>query len=229
MSMPPNSNAQFSEGGQVKTVKVWDFPTRIFHWAMALVVGVAWVSSEGSSSIFSIHVYAGTLLLGFVVFRAIWGVIGSRHALFTDFVRGPDTVKDYAKRLMIFRPPHMVGHNPLGGWMVMALLAIIVLSVISGLMAHKGSYVGPLAHIGGGWFGETHGFFVNLLGFLIFAHVAGVFIHGFISSENLPRAMITGDKEVPADAKAENIKPVGFIRPVLALLVSIAVVYYFMR
>lgn len=212
-----------------RTVKVWDFPTRIFHWSLAFVVMVAWISSEADGAAFWIHVYSGTLLLGFVAFRAVWGVIGSRHALFGDFVHGPDRVVDYAKRLAAFRPPHMLGHNPVGGWMVMALLGIILLAVLSGMMTSEDGYVGPLAHIGGGFLGEAHEGLANLLLFLIFGHVVGVFVHGFISRENLPRAMITGDKTVPADVSGEDIKPVGFIRPLIALAVAMAVVLYFMR
>lgn len=225
MNHPKNSTAP----GGTRTVKVWDFPTRIFHWSLAFVVMVAWVSSEADGAAFWIHVYSGTLLLGFVAFRAVWGVIGSRYALFGDFVHGPDRVVDYAQRLATFRPPHMLGHNPVGGWMVMALLGIILLAVLSGMMTSEDGYVGPLAHIGGGFLGEAHEGLANLLLFLIFGHVVGVFVHGFISRENLPRAMITGDKHVPADVPGEDIKPVGIIRPLIALAVAMAVVLYFMR
>lgn len=218
-----------AENTAPRTVKVWDFPTRIFHWSLAFVVMVAWISSEADGSAFVIHVYCGTLLLGFIAFRAVWGVIGSRYALFGDFVHGTGAVTDYAKRLAAFRPPHVVGHNPVGGWMVMALLAIILLAVLTGMMTSDDGYVGPLAHIGGGIIGEAHEGFANLLLFLIFGHVVGVFVHGFISRENFARAMITGDKHVPADVKAQDIKPIGFIRPLIALAIGMAVVLYFMR
>jgi len=214
---------------QQRTVKVWDFPTRVFHWALVALVAVAWISSEADGSVFWIHIYSGTLLIGFVVFRAIWGVIGSRHAQFGDFVRGPEEVKDYAKRLFAFRPPYKVGHNPLGGWMILALIFTILMAVLTGMMSSEDGYVGPLAHIGGGLLGKTHEGFANFLLILIFAHVAGVFVHGFISRENLPRAMVTGDKHVPADAPAEDIKPVGMVRPLIALAIAMAVVLYFMR
>ena len=229
MALGTNPSENTASNGGTRTVKVWDFPTRIFHWSLAFVVIVAWISSEADGSAFAIHVYSGTLLLGFIAFRAVWGVIGSRYALFGDFVHGPDKVTDYAKRLAAFRPPYMVGHNPVGGWMVMALLAIILLAVLTGMMTSDDGYVGPLAHIGGGIFGETHEGFANLLLFLIFGHVVGVFVHGFISRENLPRAMMTGDKHVPADVKAEDIKPVGFTRPLIALAIGMVVVLYFMR
>jgi len=214
---------------QNRTVKVWDFPTRIFHWTLVAVMAAAWISSEADGNLFKVHVYSGTLLIGFVVFRVIWGVIGSRHARFGDFVRGPAVVKDYAKRLFAFRPPYKVGHNPLGGWMILALIATILMVVLTGMMSSEDGYVGPLAHIGGGLFGKTHEVFANLLITLIVAHVAGVLVHGFISRENLPRAMVTGEKHVPGNEPGEDIKPVGLIRPLIALAMAVAVVFYFLR
>jgi len=221
----PNAEA----GSKARTVTVWDFPTRIFHWTFAVAVVIAFASSEADGAAFWIHVYSGTLLLGFIVFRAIWGVIGSRYAQFGDFVHGPATVSDYATRLMTFRPPYSVGHNPLGGWMVMALLGVVLLAVLSGMMTSEDGYVGPLAHIGGGVFGEAHEGLGSFVMVLVGAHVLGVVVHGLISRENLVRTMITGFKHVPAGVKAISIKPVGIVRPVIALAMAMAVVLYFMR
>jgi cytochrome b len=201
-------------------------PTRVFHWALVGMVILAWVSSEADGSAFWIHVYSGTVVLGFVVFRIVWGVIGSRHALFKDFVFAPAQVSAYAKRLFAFRPPHNIGHNPLGGWMVLALLLVLVLTVLSGLTSSEDGYVGPLAQYGGKLFSEVHEGVANFLLILIGAHVAGVLVHGLISRENLPRAMITGSKSLPAGVEGEDIRPVGIIRPVMALALALAVVFY---
>jgi len=229
MNDKPSLNGQAASGGGHQTVKVWDFPTRIFHWALVFMVLVVWISSEADGNAFMIHIYSGTLLIGFVAFRTIWGVIGSRYARFGDFVHGLDVVKDYTKRFIAFRPPHSTGHNPLGGWMVIALLVVLLLSVLTGLMSSEDGYVGPLAHIAGGIFGETHEGFANVLLFLIIGHIVGVFVHGFITRENLPRAMITGNKEIDADVKAESIRSTGIIRPTFAVALAGAVVYYFIR
>lgn len=220
-----------ASGAQAKDriVKVWDFPTRAFHWSLGVVVALAWISSEADGRAFWIHVYCGSVLIGFIVFRAVWGIIGSRYAQFGDFVHGPTEVGDYTSKLMTFRPPYKVGHNPLGGWMVMALLGVILFTVLSGMMTSEDGYVGPLAHIGGGVLGEAHEGLANFLLVLIFAHVVGVFAHGVISRENLPRAMITGDKHVPAGVPAKDIKPVGLVRPLIALAIAMAVVLYFVR
>lgn len=214
-------------GSSARLVKVWDFPTRAFHWSLVGMIALAWISSEADGGAFMIHVWSGTFLIGFVVFRAVWGMIGSRYAQFGDFVHGPDRVMDYAQRLMKFRPPFTVGHNPVGGWMVMALIAVILLTVLTGMMSSEDGFNGQLAHIGGGVFGEAHEGLANFLLVLIFVHIGGVFVHGFISRENLPRTMITGDKHVPAGEPAEDIKPVGALRPLIALAIAMAVVLYF--
>lgn len=224
-----NTQKDSASASGSRNVTVWDFPTRIFHWSFAAMVIIAFVSSEADGAAFWIHVYSGTLLVGFIAFRAIWGVIGSRYAQFGDFVHGPQTVSDYTKRLMTFRPPHSVGHNPLGGWMVMALLGVVLLAVLSGMMTREDGYVGPLSHIGGGIFGEAHEGLGSFVMVLVGAHVLGVVVHGLIARENLVRAMITGFKTVPAGAKASSIKPVGLVRPIIALAMSMAVVLYFMR
>lgn len=208
-----------------RQVRVWDLPTRIFHWGMVILVAVAWISSEAEGSVLYIHIYSGTILLGFVVFRLIWGIIGSRHALFTDFVFSWSSVKDYSIRLLSFRPPYSVGHNPLGGWMVVALLVFLLLSVLTGMMTSEDGYRGPLSHIGIG--GDIHEGMANLLGFLIFVHIGGVVAHGVISRENLPRAMITGIKNIPARIGASDIKNVGIVRPAIAVAMAIAAIWLF--
>ena len=218
-----------ADDSRPRTIAVWDLPTRIFHWSFAAFVILAFATSEVPDALVWVHVYSGTMLIGFVAFRAIWGVIGSRHAQFGDFVQGPETVTAYAKSLASFRPPHSVGHNPLGGWMVLALLVVVLLASLTGMMVSKHGYVGPLAHIGGGLFGEAHEGLGSFVIVLVGVHVLGVVGHSLISRENLIRSMINGLKTVPAGVKAVDIKPVGIVRPVIALAVGMAVVLYFMR
>ncbi|MDH5188224.1 MAG: cytochrome b/b6 domain-containing protein [Rhodospirillaceae bacterium] len=208
-----------------KQVRIWDLPTRVFHWALVFMVALAWISSEAEGSLLFIHVYSGTLLLGFVVFRLVWGIIGSRHALFTDFVFSWEIVRDYTIKLLTFRPPYSVGHNPLGGWMVVALLVVMTLAVLSGMMSSEDGYRGPLAHIGFG--GDIHEGMANLFGFLIFVHIGGVVAHGLISGENLPRAMISGIKNIPARIGASDIRNVGVLRPAIAVAMAVVAVWLF--
>ena len=211
-----------------RTIKVWDIPTRFFHWSLATLIVVAFISAEAGASVFWVHVYSGTAVLSLVAFRLVWGVLGSRYARFDDFVHGPDTVGTYAKKLMQFRPPHHVGHNPLGGWMVVALLAAVMVISLSGLMTSEDGYVGPLAFIGGGWIGELHEGLGHIWIPLVAFHVGGVLVHGLISRENLVRAMVTGNKHVSGDDDTQGIRPIGFIRPAIAIVIGIAVGGYFL-
>ncbi|MEG3619328.1 cytochrome b/b6 domain-containing protein [Magnetovibrio sp. PR-2] len=211
-----------------RTIKVWDMPTRFFHWSLASLILVAFISAEAGASIFWVHIYTGTAVLGLVAFRLVWGVWGSRYARFDDFVHGPETVGDYAKKLLQFRPPHHVGHNPLGGWMVVALLATVMVISLSGLMTSEDGYVGPLAFIGGGWMGELHEGLGHFWIPLVALHVGGVVVHGLISRENLVRAMFTGKKHVSGDEADKEIKPIGFIRPAIAIAIGLAVGGYFL-
>ncbi len=223
-----DANSKVQTTAAERPVKVWDTPTRVFHWGLVVLIAVAWISAEAGQNVFWIHVYSGSAVLGLIAFRLVWGVMGSRYARFDNFVHGPEKVMAYTKKLLTFRPPYHVGHNPLGGWMVVALISAIMVIGLTGLMTTEDGFVGPLAHIGGGWLGEGHEAIGNVLIPLIIAHVAGVLIHGVISHENLPRAMVSGTKNVPADVEAEDIKPIGVWRPVLAVGTGVAVAAYFL-
>jgi cytochrome b len=206
----------------VQGVKVWDIAVRIFHWSLVFLFTVSYITGEDVSAL---HVYAGYGVLGLITFRFLWGFIGTRHARFSDFVFGPDKVMHYTKSLFSSHPEHYLGHNPLGGWMVVALLISLMAVSWSGLelyAADEGK--GPLAsgfnvlvsdalangdddddeherHGGGGdelW-EEIHEFLANFTLFLIFFHSAGVFIGTFIHKEKLVQAMISGYKNGKKD------------------------------
>ena len=219
--MATNDNLQ-------KSIKVWDFPTRIFHWSLVTLILAAFITAEGSPSIFWIHIYAGTAIVGLVAFRLVWGVMGSRYARFDDFVHSPKTVKNYAIKLLQFRPPHHVGHNPLGGWMVVALLVSVLAIALTGLMMSEDGYVGPLAFVGSDLVGDLHEGLGHAWIPLVALHVGGVVVHGLISRENLVRAMVNGKKQVTGDAAEQSISPIGIIRPAIAIGVGILVGGYFL-
>jgi len=104
-----------------KSVRVWDLPTRIFHWLLALSVLVAYVTGGERGTAFVIHVGAGHLILLLLFFRIVWGLIGSPYSRFADFVYSWQSIRNYLKDVVRLRPAHFVGHNPLGGLMVLAM------------------------------------------------------------------------------------------------------------
>lgn len=224
-----NPSANPSSGPQgLRQLTVWDLPTRIFHWSFAFMVVFAFATHEAEGAFLWLHVYSGTLLIGFVAFRLVYGVIGSRYALFADFVRNPTEVAQYSAQLFSFRAPYVAGHNPLGGWMVVVMLAVVALTSLTGMTISEDGYVGPLAHLAVGEMDDLHEGLGGFVMALAVAHVVGVLAHLVLSRENLPRAMITGIKLAPAGTVYQSIRPLNAVRPIIALGVGIATLWLFL-
>ncbi|HLF58294.1 MAG TPA: cytochrome b/b6 domain-containing protein [Alphaproteobacteria bacterium] len=215
---------------------VWDFPTRAFHWSLVTLVAIAWATAETDSDFwFQIHLAAGYGVLGLLVFRIIWGFAGSRHALFADFVRPWQVVRDYTKRLMTLRPPHSVGHNPLGGWMVILLLAVLAGVVATGLFGAENSArieedAGPLAYLVSAATAsemiEIHEALFNVLLVLVGIHIAGVITDIVLTRDNLIRAMITGYKNVAVAEPAAGAGSPPYVRAAVAVAVAAALTWF---
>ncbi|MBM4219901.1 MAG: cytochrome B [Gammaproteobacteria bacterium] len=123
-------------------VKVWDPVVRIGHWLLAALFALAYITGERGSEF---HAYAGYALIGIVAFRVVWGFTGTRHARFADFLHGPRTTLAYLRSFAAGRPLHYLGHNPAGGWMIVLLLAMLVMSTWTGLETYGAQGKGPLA------------------------------------------------------------------------------------
>lgn len=201
-------------------IKVWDIAVRTFHWSLVALFFIAYFTGDDDSAA---HVYAGYGVLGLVLFRVVWGFVGTRHARFSDFVCGPAATLRYAKSLASGRPRHYLGHNPLGGWMVIALLVSLLATCWSGLEAYADKGQGPLARVEA-WvvpqavangddrdrrrarrdgrergqedefWEEVHEALSSFTLFLVFLHVLGGLLSSWLHGENLIKAMITGYK-----------------------------------
>lgn len=179
------------------TIKVWDPLVRVFHWTLAASFFTAYLAADEWRRL---HVYAGYVIGGLVVFRLLWGVVGTRQARFSSFVTGPGAVMTYLRQLVQGRPAHYLGHNPAGGAMVVALLLFLAATVGSGLMLWASDGHGPLAgtflsHVREHTMEEIHEFFANGTLLLVAIHVAGVLASGYVHGENLVRGMVTGRKK----------------------------------
>ena len=173
-------------------ILVWDWPVRLGHWLMVGGFILAWLTSE-SETFRLLHVISGATVLAVATFRLPWGFIGSRYARFVDFVRGPRAVKNYAAGLLKLEPAHHVGHNPAGGWAIVLLLGLGILTGLSGWANYN--------DIGGGFLEELHeGLAVTMLT-VVFIHIAGVLSGSLMHGENLVRAMLNGRKQgMPGEA-----------------------------
>ena len=176
----------------MQKILVWDWPVRLGHWLMVGGFILAWLTSE-SETFRLLHVISGATVLAVATFRLPWGFIGSRYARFVDFVRGPRAVKNYAAGLLKLEPAHHVGHNPAGGWAIVLLLGLAILTGLSGWANYN--------DIGGGFLEELHeGLAVTMLT-VVFIHVAGVLSGSLMHGENLVRAMLNGRKQgMPGEA-----------------------------
>lgn len=180
-----------SDASQVARIRVWDLPTRIFHWTLALSFAGAWLTSE-SERLQSLHLMLGYTFAGLIGFRLVWGLVGSRYARFASFLFGPAQVKSYLKSLLRNKPEHHLGHNPAGALAIFLMLGLALAVIASGLAAYQ--------DIGGESLEELHeGFAVAML-VVVLIHIAGVAVSSVLHRENLVRAMLTGWKRGPAEA-----------------------------
>ncbi|HRJ51590.1 MAG TPA: cytochrome b/b6 domain-containing protein [Candidatus Thiothrix moscowensis] len=209
---------------QSKTVRVWDPLVRIFHWSLVASFAVAYLSAEEWESV---HEISGYIAFGLILFRILWGFIGSQHARFSDFIYSPQAVIEYLRSLLTTHPKHYLGHNPAGGWMVVLLLLGVLATGFTGiklLAVEEGR--GPLAQMdvpslvspayadrdedeehegkaqgekeaGEEFWEEAHEVATNLTLLLVFLHVLGVVVSSRLHGENLVRAMVTGNKNLP--------------------------------
>lgn len=178
-------------------VAVWDLPVRLVHWAIAVLVAFSWWTAE--EEMLDWHYRSGLALLGLVVFRLVWGLIGSSTARFASFVRGPRTVVDYLRG----RREFVLGHNPLGALSVLALLFMLSLQVGLGLFAadEDGLLSGPLS----GFVGEEaveratelHESAFAVLKWLIVLHVTAILYYLLVRRKNLAAPMISGRTRAP--------------------------------
>ncbi len=204
-------------------VYVWDLFVRFFHWSLVVLFVISYITGENESLA---HIYSGYGIITLLVLRVVWGFIGSKHARFGDFVRKPSVVMQYGRELLTGRAKRYLGHNPLGGAMVLAMIASLSLTTLSGLKLYaveEGK--GPLAsatslpminsayadddehdddeheHEGEGeeFWEEIHEFGVNLMLLLIALHLAGVAYSSRAHNESLLKAMINGYKKGSSD------------------------------
>ena len=164
---------------------VWDRIVRTGHWLLVTGVAAAWLTSEGARDW---HEYIGYLVLGLVCLRLCWGVIGSRYARFTQFIYSPACTLKYAVQVMHGKQPRYIGHNPLGGWMIAALLATLLGVCFTGWLYTTDRYWGVE------WLEELHEGLAVLLLILVAGHVAGVVFTSVREGENLVTSMLHGKK-----------------------------------
>ncbi|MBU1236067.1 MAG: cytochrome b/b6 domain-containing protein [Gammaproteobacteria bacterium] len=208
-------------------IQVWDLPLRLFHWLLAAAVAVAFISAKVGGNAMVWHGRAGLAVIGLIVFRIIWGFIGSTHARFANFVRGPSAIRAYLRGEW-----NGLGHNPLGALSVLVLITLFALEATTGLFANDDiSYQGYLYALVGADLSSRltgiHKLFEPAMIGLVALHLAAIAYYLRVKKHNLAIPMVTGWKEVsdPTIATADSARGGGLVAFVVALLIGIAAAY----
>lgn len=174
-------------------VRVWDPLVRVAHWTLVASILATWITVELKfDAAKRAHEWVGYLALAVIALRIPWGWIGPRYARLSQFVRSPAQTLAYARAVVTFREPRYIGHNPLGGWMVVALLAMVAAAGLSGWLSVTDRYWGVE------WVQDLHEVLSDTLYALAGLHLCGVIYTSLRLRENLVRAMLTGRKRTPA-------------------------------
>lgn len=177
-------------------MRVWDLPLRVFHWTLAAAVLIAYFSANVFDRV---HEIAGYAALGLILFRLLWGFVGTRHSRFQSSVRPLPVVLRYVRAIAQGRPGRYVGLNPAGGAMALALLALLVISTISGWMQVTQRFFGVA------WVEAIHSYSSDLVMILVVVHVLGVFLMCVLQKENLVSAMFTGRKRRRTETESGEV------------------------
>ena len=202
----------------MKKTRIWDLPTRLFHWALALCVLGLVVSGKIGGVALDVHAVLGYSVLCLLLFRLVWGLVGGRWSRFTQFIPSPARVRSYLAGT--YASP--AGHNPLGALSVLAMLAVLAVQVMSGLVIQDEDhgFYGPLYALAPGWLSDLAGQYHHdvgqvLLWGLIGLHVLAIVWHAHRHNPQIVHAMVHGDQEVNDDVQPSND---GFAKRLLALV-----------
>jgi len=203
------------------TRRVWDLPVRIVHWLLVFGIAGSYATHKAGVAYFTYHLWFGYLVVVLASFRIVWGFVGTRHARFRNFLRGPRKTIAYLRALARGEPQAHAGHNPLGAWMVVLLLLGLLAQGITGLFANDEIFnTGPLyGYVGDALSLALTSWHRRLFDWILVAvalHVLAVLAHLLIKKEDLIRPMFSGHK--PAGAIADH-QAIGSSRLWIAALV----------
>jgi cytochrome b len=190
---------------------VWDLPVRLFHWTLVTAIIASYVTNKLGIAYFKYHVWCGYTVIVLVCFRILWGVVGTRHARFRNFVRGPAATGRYLLGLARGAERRYPGHNPLGALMVLALLLTLLVQALTGLFANDeivntGPLYGYVSNARSLWLTSLHRLLFDWIFAAVVIHVLAVLAHHIARKEKLVRAMLTGRKPAHSVAADEAIQ-----------------------
>ena len=190
-------------------VKVWDLPVRLFHWIITVLFVFQLVTGKIGGELMPWHKLSGYAILALVIFRILWGFAGSTHARFASFMAGPGATWRFARRLFSRQAVPQLGHNPLGGWSVMAMVVTLAVQGVSGLFSNDGvAHEGPLSPLVSidvsNFMTDVHDWNLKLIVVLVVIHVLAIVFHLIVKKDEIVIPMFTGTKRVPAQLLRER-------------------------
>ncbi|GAA0723965.1 cytochrome b/b6 domain-containing protein [Dokdonella soli] len=191
-------------------IRVWDLPTRLFHWALVALIALQYASGEFGWLPMAWHYWLGYATLALILFRVLWGFAGSETSRFGDFVRGPRAVFRYIADSLHGRVVHMPGHNPLGSWSALLMLGSVALQAVSGLftsddISEAGPWVERMSEATVSLMTRIHHLNRYVLLLLIVLHVGAVLLHWVIRNDNLVAPMLHGQ------ARFDRVRTLRFV------------------
>lgn len=216
-------------------VRAWDGPTRLFKWTLVALVLMAWVTQQGGDAWLEWHIRNGYAILILLVFRLLWGFVGSSTARFSSWVTWPWTAVRYGIDLVRGRARPYLGHNPLGAWMIIALIAVVGSQAVAGLFTvdSNGLMGGPFANLDFGdptpvqrFFSRYHHWAFNVVLAFAIVHVLANLFYEFVKGDPVVGAMITGQKPVEPFVDEPEMVPARrpWLRAALCLGAAAAIV-----
>ena len=208
-------------------VRVWDLPTRIVHWSMVLLFAFSWWTAEKGE--LEWHRWSGYSLTALVLFRFYWGFFGGSTARFSQFLRGPRAVASYLRGASIAVP----GHNPVGAWSVVLMLALLATQIVLGLFAVDvdGIESGPLSSLvsfdTGRAAAHWHESIFNWLLAIIGVHIAAALYYLVVRKQNLIGAMFSGSRTL--DGAQPGLVPASIVRLIVGILIAAALTWFVSR
>ena len=205
-----------------KRIRLWDLPTRLFHWLLVLAIAASIISGQLGGNLIDWHGKIGLFIVGLIVFRLVWGLVGSTYARFAHFFPTPAKVKAYLRGEW-----RGLGHNPLGAFSVFGLIGLVGFQVVSGLFSNDDiAFVGPLFDLVSKDLSNQltglHKLSTNLLYLLIGLHLAAIGFYAHVKKDNLVKPMVRGWKETD---EGESAKGGGIVALIVALVIAAAAVY----
>ena len=215
-----------------RVVKVWDLPVRLFHWLLVVLLVFSFMTGKLGGNWMAWHLWSGFCVLALVLFRIVWGLTGSQTARFSNVLHGPKRVLGYARSLLGGTTPFHAGHNPMGGLMIVLMLALLLVQATTGLFADdeiatRGPLADKVSDAVVSLCSRIHLININIILACVVLHIGAALFYLMVKKDNLIKPMFTGTKAIPDDHPAPALS--GPLPAVIIFVVAAAFVIWLVK